>query len=118
MSKTNHSDQKESERRKFERIELPFDAQVIVLDNKGKQVGTLRQLGRGGFRMEPEEAFTTDNKRHKFIIQEPHEEIRIQVTARVRYSDSRFVGFEFIDLDADAAVEVGIIIGKYYETSV
>ncbi|HYL93731.1 MAG TPA: PilZ domain-containing protein [Alphaproteobacteria bacterium] len=113
-----HSDQKESERRKFERIDLAFSAQIMILDSKGKEVGVLRQLGRGGFRMEPQKAFAADNKHHKFIIQEPQEDIRVQVTARVRYADSRFVGFEFIDLDADAAVELGIIIGKYYEASV
>jgi hypothetical protein len=25
------------------------------------------------------------------------------------------VGFQFVDLDPDSAVELGIIIGKYYE---
>jgi hypothetical protein len=39
------------------------------------------------------------------------------VKARVRFVDSSLVGFEFVDLNAAAAVEIGIIIGKYYEHS-
>ena len=33
---------------------------------------------------------------------------------RVLYSDGGYVGFEFVDLDPEAAVELGIIIGKFY----
>ena len=115
---TKHADEKEyspAERRKFERVDVTYHAQVQVLDSKGKKLGLLRQLGRGGFMMEPDKSFTKDGKVHKLTLHEPHEEIRAQVSARVLYADARVVGFEFVDLDPDAAVEVGIIIGKYYE---
>jgi len=115
MTRNTEEDYASSERRKFERIDLAFSSQVLVLDSKNKKVGVLRQLGRGGFMMEPEKTYTKDAKIYKFIIHEPQEDIRVQINARVRYADPRFVGFEFVDLDADAAVEVGIIIGKYYE---
>ena len=117
---TKHVEEREynpSERRKHERVHVTYHAQVLVLDSRGKKLGVLRQLGRGGFLMEPEKSFTKDGKVHKLTLHEPHEEIHAQVSARVLYADARAVGFEFVDLDPDAAVEVGIIIGKYYEGS-
>lgn len=101
--------------RKFERVDISFDAGVEVLDSKGKKIGMLRQLGRGGFMMEPEKSYSKDGKTHKFVLYEPQEDIRATVNARVLYSDTRCVGLEFVDLDPDNAVELGIIIGKYYE---
>jgi hypothetical protein len=117
MTRSSEEDYAASERRKFERIDIAFSSQVLVLDSRNKRVGVLRQLGRGGFMMEPEKTYTKDGKTYKFVIHEPQEDIRIQINARVRYADPRFAGFEFVDLDADAAVEVGIIIGKYYEAN-
>lgn len=106
-----------SERRRFERVDIARDSQVVVLEAKNKKVGVLRQIGRGGFMMEPEKAFTKDEKTHRLTIHEPDEEIQVEVKARVLYSDNRFVGFEFVDLDPEAAVELGIIIGKFYEAN-
>jgi hypothetical protein len=117
MTRHADDDHNPSERRKFERIDIAYSSQVLVLDSKSKKVGVLRQLGRGGFMMEPDKSYSKDAKTHRFIIHEPQEDIRVQVSARVRYADPRFVGFEFVDLDPDAAVEVGIIIGKYYEAN-
>lgn len=103
--------------RKFERVDIPFNAGVIVLDTKAKKVGVLRQLGRGGFMMEPDKSYSRDGKTHRLTIHEPQEDIRATVNVRVLYSDQRYVGFEFVELDPDNAVEVGIIIGKYYESA-
>ncbi len=114
MSK-NINDSGSTERRKFERIDIAFSKQVLVFDGKGKKVGTLRQLGRGGFMMQPEKLYPRDSKVHVFVIHEQEEEIQVRINAKVRYSDPRTTGFEFVDLDAESAVEVGIIIGKYYE---
>ena len=75
----------------------------------------LRQLARGGFSMETEKPFHKDSKVHSFAIVEPGENIRADVKGRVRFADTNLVGFEFVDLKAAAAVEIGIIIGKYYE---
>jgi hypothetical protein len=105
-----------AERRKFERINIAYSKQVLVLDESGARVGFLRQLGRGGFLMQPENVFPRDSKIHKFTIHEPQENLKVQVKARVRYANPRAAGFEFVDLDADTAIEVGIIIGKYYES--
>ena len=114
---TKHTEEDPGKMRKFERVDITVDTGIDVLDAKGKKVGVLLQLGRGGFMMEPEKSYSKDGKTHKFIIYEPHEEIRATVSARVAYSDPTRVGFEFVDLDADNAVELGIIIGKYYEAT-
>jgi c-di-GMP-binding flagellar brake protein YcgR len=103
------------ERRKFERVDITHQAQVLVLDARDGKTGVLRQLARGGFMMEPEKAYTEDNRIYSFTIHEPTEDIRVRVNARLRFSDQQYAGFEFVDLDPDAAVEIGMIIGKYYE---
>lgn len=102
------------ERRRFERVEIEYDAKVRVTDSKGQLLGMVRQIGRGGVAIEPEKPFKKDRKL-KLVISDPSEKIRFQVNAIVRYAGPRQVGFEFRDLDADAAVDVGILIGKYYE---
>src|SRR5215471_18576941 len=112
VSKAKAPERPASERRKFERVDIARNAQVHVLEREGKKVGLLRQIGRGGFMMEPDKPYSRDKKTHHLIIHEPSEEIHVQVEARVLYSDQHFVGFEFVDLDPEAAVEVGIIIGK------
>lgn len=109
------SQQTLTERRKFERVDIAQSSQVLVFGPEGKEVGVLRQIGRGGFGMEPQQPYSQDGKTHKLTIHEPGEKIRVEVHARVLYAGPNIVGFEFVDLDPNAAVEVGIIIGKYYE---
>lgn len=101
------------ERRRFERVEISYAAGVHITDRKGKKLGVLRQIGRGGFMVEPDKRVKV-GKKYELTLVEKSENIKRNVAAVVRYADSRFAGFEFIDLDADAAVEIGILIGKYY----
>jgi hypothetical protein len=107
--------QNPEERRRFERVDITHQAQVLVLDVKGRKTGVLRQLARGGFMMEPEKTYNEENKIYSFTIHEPSEDIRVRVNARLRFSDQQYAGFEFVDLDPDSAVQIGHIIGKYYE---
>jgi hypothetical protein len=104
-----------SNRRRFERVEVTFNAHVQVLDEKAKPAGVLRQIGRGGFMLEPEKEFK-EGKKYKFIIVDRAENIKLNVKATCRYGDLRRAGFEFDGLDIDSAVEIGILIGKYYQT--
>jgi hypothetical protein len=115
MSRHTQQEYSPSERRKFERVDIAAASQVLVLEPEGRKAGTIRQIGRGGFMMVPEKTYTKDNKAYRFTIHEQEEEIHVEVSARVLYADSELVGFQFVDLNPDAAVEVGIIIGKYYE---
>ncbi len=103
------------ERRRHERVEVSYTAQVHVTDDKGKRVGVLRQLSRGGFMMEPEKEFK-EGKKHKLMLVDRSENIRLVVKVVVRYADIRRAGFEFEGLDVDSAIEIGIMIGKYYQT--
>jgi hypothetical protein len=105
------------EKRRFERIDIKPEAQIVVLDQMGRKAGVLRQLARGGFSMVPEKPYTRDNTIYEFTIHEPTEDIRVQITARIRSADQHMAGFEFVDLDVRSAVDIGIIIGKYYEQS-
>jgi c-di-GMP-binding flagellar brake protein YcgR len=103
------------ERRRFERVDITSEAQVLVLDGKDRKAGVLRQLARGGFMMEPEKNYSEDSRIYSFTIHEPTEDIRVRVNARLRFSDQQYAGFEFVDLDPESAVQLGVIIGKYYE---
>jgi hypothetical protein len=113
MSQTYRGDEK----RRFERVDIA-PAQVEVLDGKGRQAGVLRQLARGGFSMQPQKTYRSgDTEVYDFTIHDAEEDIRADVQARLRFSDDQLAGFEFVDLNADAAVDIGILIGKYYEHS-
>jgi hypothetical protein len=107
--------QSPDERRRFERVDITHQAQVLVLDPDGSKTGVLRQLARGGFMMEPEKHYSEENSTYRFTIHEPTENIRVPVNAKLRFADPQYAGFEFVDLDAEAAVAIGEIIGKYYE---
>ena len=104
-----------AEKRKFERVDISHEAQVMVLDHKGHKAGVLRQLARGGFMMDTEKEYSKDNKVYNFTIHEPLEDIRVMINARPRYVDKNVAGFEFVDLDHDSAVEIGLIMGTYYD---
>lgn len=105
------------QRRKFERVDVPSEAQVQVLEPNGHVAGVLLQVGRGGFMMEPMSDFTSDNKTHKLTIYDRHEDIRVKFSARILYVEPGMAGFQFTDLNADNAVELGILIGKFYEAN-
>jgi PilZ domain len=107
--------QNPEDRRRFERVDIDHQSQVLVLDAKDGKSGVLRQLARGGFMMEPEKHYNEASKIYSFTIHEPTEDIRVHVNARLRFADQQYAGFEFVDLDPDAAVKIGLIIGKYYE---
>ncbi|HMF90640.1 MAG TPA: PilZ domain-containing protein [Candidatus Angelobacter sp.] len=113
---TKHTAEKTgAERRRFERVDIAAEAQVLVLDVKGRKAGVLRQLARGGFMMEPEKDYSKDNKIYNFTIHEPREGISVTINARARSAGEDYAGFEFVDLDPDAAVDIGLIIGTYYD---
>jgi len=101
------------ERRKFERINIPASAKIRLQTASGKRLGPVRVLGRGGFMVDTSESFDL-GKRMDVIIVDDAEGIHRKVSAVPRYREGQGIGFEFHHLDADAAVEVGVIIGKYY----
>jgi hypothetical protein len=104
------------ERRKYERIRLPQNAGVLALDAEGKPIGPVRVLGQGGLLVESKKKFAALTQ-HRIILVHESERIRREVTVAVRYSTTEVAGFEFVGLDVDAAVEIGVIVGKYYSAA-
>jgi len=103
------------ERRKFERLSIPQSSGVYVCTPDGRRIGWLSVLGRGGFQVETEHPFKVQ-QRHSLVIVDDSEGIRRPVRATVRSEKGGSIGFEFAELDPDAAVEIGVIIGKYYSS--
>ena len=81
MSKHTTEGKRVEEKRRFERVNINHEAQVLVFDAKGRKAGVLRQLARGGFMMEPEKDYSEDNKIYNFTIHEPKEDIRVNAVA-------------------------------------
>ncbi len=101
------------ERRRFERITVPESARLQVLDSGGKKLGRLKILGRGGMYFSCKKRFESGSK-HVFQISDEVDGIVRPVSAVVRYHRADGVGCEFEKLDTDAAVEVGVWIGRLH----
>lgn len=105
------------ERRKFERVVMPKNANVYVATQDEKKLGGVRMLGRGGLQVETTTHFKIEDA-HSLLLVDTSEGIKRKVRGVVRnIAPGGLIGFEFDNLDADAAVEVGVIIGKYYSAS-
>lgn len=102
------------EKRKYERITLPPTAQAYLEDPTGKRLGMLRMIGQGGLFCECDPQFYRPGQVVLLRIVDPAEGIERNVNCVVRYTEDRGVGFAFDDLGPDSAVEIGVIIGKYY----
>lgn len=102
-----------SERRRFERVDVPSAADLHVTDHRGKRLGAVRQLGRGGCALEPVASLKV-KKRLKVVLVCEREGISRALDALVRYKGSDGTGLEFENLDADSAVDIGILIGRFY----
>lgn len=102
------------ERRRFERVNMPGTSNVEVRTDDNHLLGPVRMLGRGGLQVQCNRKFDVGEELLLVIIDES-EQIRREVEATVRnVGGSGLVGFEFQHLTPDAAVEIGVIIGKYY----
>jgi hypothetical protein len=102
------------ERRYFDRIVIPATANLFLEDGDGNRLGRIRMLGRGGFLLETSRRFPSTETLAYAIVGES-DGIRRQIHAVQRYtSPDGDVGFEFQALEPDAAVEIGVLIGKYF----
>ena len=103
------------ERRRFERVNVPDSARLHVLDAAGKKLGKLKMLGRGGMLFTCDTPFPSGSKQ-VFHICDDIEGIVRPVNTVVRYFSKEGVGCEFERLDTDAAVDLGVWIGRLYST--
>jgi hypothetical protein len=104
------------DRRKFERITLPDSTKVFAHDARGERLGRIRVIGRGGLLVETRQVFAPGS-RHELVLVDDTEGIKRPVSAVARYSSRQGIGFEFETLEPDTAVEIGVIIGKYYSAT-
>jgi len=101
------------ERRRFERVNVPDSARLHVMDASGKKLGKVKMLGRGGMLFECTTPYASGSKQ-TFHICDDIEGIVHPVNTVVRYFTKEGVACEFERLDVDAAVDLGVWIGKFY----
>jgi hypothetical protein len=105
------------ERRYFDRIAIPATANLFLEDDHGNRFGRIRKLGRGGFLLESDRRFPA-GETHAFTIVGEQDGVRRQVLAAQRCtSPDGDVGFEFQALEPDAAVEIAVLIEKYFNAA-
>jgi hypothetical protein len=105
------------EKRKYERVLLPDSAAAYVADANGKRIGALRVVGQGGILCQCDPKLFRPGQIVLLSVVDPSEGIDRHMSCEVRYSDERGVGFAFEDLGPESAVEIGVIIGKYYASA-
>ncbi len=104
------------ERRQFDRIVIPATANIFADDDQGNRLGRIRILGRGGFLLQTGRKFPINVPVVMVLVAEA-EGIRTPVTVRQRYvTPDGNAGFEFQNLGADEAVDIGVLIGKYFSS--
>jgi hypothetical protein len=101
--------------RRYERVKIGKHADVFAVDEQGKRLGAICVLGQGGLMISTSAPYQIGD-RHKITVIDEAEEISRELSLVVRNVEDGKVGFSFETLDRDAAVEIGIIIGKYYES--
>ncbi len=102
------------DRRQFDRVVIPATAEIFANDDQGNRLGRIRILGRGGFLLQTARRFPINVPLVMVIVAE-REGIRRTVDVVQRYvTPEGNGGFEFRSLSADAAVEIGVLIGKYF----
>ena len=99
-------------KRRFERITLPPNAPVFA-EEDGRRLGRVTSLGQGGMMVETTRNFMGQSP-HRLQIVDESEGISREVVAVALYRKDENVGFQFPTLDVDAAVEIGVILGRYY----
>ena len=105
------------ERRFFDHIVIPATANLFLEDDQGNRFGRICMLGRGGLLLETSRRFPAAETLAFTIVGEG-DGVRRQVHAVQRYTNPNGdVGFEFQALEPDAAVEIGVLIDKYFNAA-
>ncbi len=101
---------KKKDERKFERVDIPIEANVRIMTPRGKDMGAVVVLGHGGMMISTHQKFQR-GKNYRLVLHDAAHEIEEPVEAKTRYCINDAVGFEYERLSAEAAVAIGIIIG-------
>ncbi len=105
------------ERRQFDRVPIPPTANIFADDDQGNRLGRIRMLGRGGFLLQTSRKFPSNVPLAMVIVAES-DGLRRPVSVQQRYvTPEGEGGFEFQNLGPDAAVEIGVLIGRHFKSS-
>ena len=104
----------QAEKRKYERVELPPEAGAYLEDPTGKRLGALRVIGQGGLFCECDPSPYRAGQIMLVRIVDKSEGIERNLNCEIRYTEPKGIGLAFEDLGPDSAVEIGVMIGKYY----
>jgi len=99
-------------RRNYERVQIPESAGIYAIDDGGKRIGAVRELGLGGMLVDTKLA-CQEGDMLSLVLVDDSEGIRRHVKTVSCYKATGGVGFHFHTLEPQAAVEVGVIIGKH-----
>jgi len=102
----------EKNRRKYERVTIPGSAGVYATDEGGKRIGPVRELGLGGMLVETA-LDCHEGDMLSFVLVDEAQDIHRHVKTVSCYKTAGGVGFHFHTLEPQAAVEVGVIIGRH-----
>jgi hypothetical protein len=100
------------ERRKFDRVKFPASAGVYALDDEGKRIGRVLKMGPGGLVLETSTQLVEGSPHHIVLVEES-EHIRRSLVVVVRFRLPEGTALEFRAVDIEAAIDIGILIGKY-----
>ena len=103
----------EKNRRKYERVKLPESAGVYATDDLGKRMGPVRELGLGGMLVDTQ-VTCHEGDMLSLVLVDESEGIHRHVKTISCYKAPGGVGFHFHTLEPQAAVEVGVILGKHH----
>lgn len=105
------------DRRQFERVGIPESARLFVRDGRGKKIGRVLTLGRGGMMVDALRDMPIGD-RFVLTLSDEVEGNSCSVAALVRYRSDEGFGCEFERLDVEAAVEIGVWMGRFYSNQV
>jgi hypothetical protein len=100
-------------RRKYERVQLPESAGIYATDDQGNRMGPVRELGLGGMLVDTT-VICHEGDMLSLVLVDESEGIHRPVKTISCYKAPGGVGFHFHTLEPQAAVEVGVIIGKHH----
>jgi hypothetical protein len=86
----------------------------VFAEEDGRRLGRVTSLGQGGMMVETTRNFVGQSP-HRLMIIDEDEDIRCEVVCVALYRHDSTVGFQFPRLDVEAAVQIGVMLGRYYQ---
>ncbi len=102
------------ERRQYDRVRIPASARIHVEDREGNRLGRIVMLGKGGCQLQSSRRFPAGVPVSLVLVAELDGVRRTLSALQIFTLPEGEVGFEFRDVEPEAAVEIGMLVGKYF----